>query len=350
MKLFKQVALFLLSGLLFLACNQDPIFFEVSLEVAPIPPRISGAPTNIVQVDNKMYVASKRGSTIHQYTSSGWSTPLPSPGGKIIELAATTANLYALVGEPGAVTLKCLTLGSSTWQNISGSGNVQTIYGAGEKLFAGAMTGTNYAIYYDNNGTLTLLKADTQLLKGAGVDGSKYYRATSGGGIFIYESSVTQATGVSATANVVGIINANGTIVAVGRNGYGVSDYILHGNSSGFNAVDTGVKFTGAMATYEKGGVNLLLLGIQLSSTSTTYGYRELVLNEDGSPVAFGLQIPGEAESSVSDEDQYTVTIGAQPLSAIFQAKDGTPFASTVQEGLWSYREHDGKEYWNTEG
>jgi hypothetical protein len=320
-----------------------------------------------------MYVASKRGNTVYQYENSAWSTPLPSPGGKIIELAATDTKLYALVGEPGSAALRRLTPAdtSPVWQDISGAGNVQTIYGAETYLFAGKATLgsssnptlTGSILYVDEAGTSLSSQALSagQLLSGAAFMDDAYYLATSGSGLFTVAGTALSDGSATATLvdtsdhkNLVGIKQVGDTIVVVARKGYGEYDYILYGGSGGFTPVLTSVKFTGAIATYknEKDGVDtLLLLGIQGSSTSTTYGYREIVLGENGAfPTSVGLQTPGAATSSVTDEDQYTVTIGAQPLSSIFQAKDGTPFASTLQKGLWSYRTHDDKSYWNTEG
>jgi hypothetical protein len=378
MKMFKHIALFLLSGLLFFACNQDPIFFEVSLEVKPIPPLISGAPTNIVAVKDTMYVASKRGTVIYRYKcdpadpsdpvvkNGEWIIPLSSPGGKIIELAATENALYVLCGEPMSATL--WRYKDNSWTPIEAT-NVQTIYGAGTYLFAGNATLgsssnptlTGSILYVDETKTsLSSLASSTgQLLSGAAFMSDTYYLATSGSGLFTVEEALSGGFTTAATpadtkghTNLVGIKQVGNTIVAVAREGYGAYDYILYGSSGSFTPVLTSVKFTGAIATYKEGDVNkLLLLGIQGSSTSTTYGYREILLDDNGILTSYGLQTPGTTTpSSVSDEDQYTVTIGAQPLSSIFQAADGTPFASTIQKGLWSYRTHDDKSYWNTEG
>ncbi|MDR3302868.1 MAG: hypothetical protein LBS86_00465 [Treponema sp.] len=358
MKSFRHIALLLLSGLLFLTCNQDPIFYEISLEVEPVPPRIPGAPTNIVEVGSTMYVASKRGSTIYQYADSAWSTPLPSPG-KILELAATTNKLYALVGDPGSASLKRLDPAdaSPAWQEVSGAGSAQSIYGAGAYLFAGNATlnadsnpplACSMSSVDETGGSLSpLASSGGGLLSGAAVlsDGSSYYLATSGSGIFIYDNSLAVTSRVTTYPNIVGIINVNDTIVAVSREGY-----VLYSDSAAFTPVATGLTFTGALGIYEKGAVNLLLLGIRGSSTSTIHGYREIVLEGGEFPTSVGWQTPGTiANSSVTGEDQYTVTIGAQPLSTIFQAADGTPFASTAQAGLWSYRQHGDKSYWNSE-
>ncbi|MDR1030274.1 MAG: hypothetical protein LBL76_05320, partial [Treponema sp.] len=108
---FKKVRLaswsVLLGVLLFCSCNQDPIFYGISLEVEPVDPRIVGMPSNIVAAAGKVYVASKFNESIHVYEGTGWRR-ISGPGGRIIELATTDTKVYALTGEPGSSTLYAL--------------------------------------------------------------------------------------------------------------------------------------------------------------------------------------------------------------------------------------------------
>ena len=46
-----------LGGLLWGSCNQDPIFYGISLEVEPVDPRIVGMPTHIVAIGDTFYTA-----------------------------------------------------------------------------------------------------------------------------------------------------------------------------------------------------------------------------------------------------------------------------------------------------
>jgi hypothetical protein len=208
---------------------------------------------------------------------------------------------------------------------------------------------------------LNLLQSDVSLLKGAAYDGTTYYLATAGSGIFTItdpSSGEPQLVNTSGYNNIVGIIRVGDKIVAVNRE----DGYILYGNASGFTMVDTDASlFTGALAIYKKDDTRLLLLGIQgKSSTSTVHGYREILLNSDGTldTAAMSLRSPGENKlSSVADDpdgtddyERYKVTIGKQPLSSIIQAPNGRLFATTTKEGLWSYKERgNGTFVWNAE-
>jgi hypothetical protein len=359
----RRFALLSALGLLFFACKQSPIFYEISLEVEPVDPRIEGSPTNIVQKGDLLYVASKFGGAIYKYENSEWSV-LPQAPGEIIELAATNDALYALTGSPGSLSLKFLSDNTQPqeWSTINTTGyNIQSIYGAEDYLFAGSRNPTSTSIcsiLYVKDGKLELLKSETSLLKGAVYAGNTYYLATNGSGILTVNdpsSGTLQAAEVSGHNDIMGIIQVVDKIVAVSRDGY-----ILYSNDGAFTAVKASnvTYFTGALATWKSKPADttpsLLLLGIQGGSVSTVHGYREIVLNDDGTISNISLNSPGEnTPSSVSGGDdqynQYVVTIGKQPLSSIIQAPDGILFAATAKDGLWSYKERNGKSVWNAE-
>lgn len=362
----RRFALLSVLGLLFFACKQSPIFFDISLEVEPIDPRVEGSPTNIVQKDASLYVAGRLRGTIYKYQDSDWGD-LPQSPGKIIELAVMDNALYALTGSPGSLSLRKFSLDSKTWTEIdTASHDVQSLYGAGDYLFVGSKDASSsstfsYSIFYVKGGEkeLKLLKSGTSLLKGAVYDESTYYLATNGNGILTTDdpsSTSPQAVEVSGHNDIVGIIQVGDKIVAVSRDGY-----ILYGNGNGsFAAVKpSDVTYTGALATWKSNPTDdtpsLLLLGIQGGSVSTVHGYREIVLDDGNININnMSLNRPGQnTPSSVKDDDdqynQYVVTIGKQPLSSIIQASDGTLFAATAKDGLWSYRERNGKWVWNAE-
>jgi hypothetical protein len=371
---FLGSALFvLLTGITLISCHQSPIFFIISLEVEPVDPRISGMPTNIVQVGDTLYVASRFSETVHQYKydkdKSTWSTLPQQPGGKILDLAATNTNLYALTGDPGSARVYKKATGDS-WEvvpNDSGYPNIQSIYGVTDRLFAGAMINDReFAILYEDNGTLKLLKSETKILQGVALAGTTYYLATAGDGIYTFDGTSPSPEqdpipiGNSGKAedykvNVAGIITVGDQIVGVTKSGN-----LLYGNAEGFKSEGKGVSFTGGLALWKKADpevsnseVNLLLLGIQGGSTSTIHGYREIVLKPDGTldPDAMGLNIPGvdPDHSSINNNDKYNSTLRRNPVIALFQAKDNTLFAATVKNGLWSYRERKGEYVWNAE-
>jgi hypothetical protein len=248
--------------------------------------------------------------------------------------------------------------------------SIQTIFGAGSKIFAGGQfqnNRQNFAIMFLEQATnsFTVIKYGTSLLKGAAENASgTIYLATAGSGIFTFNESTFDTTPVGGTekANLNGLMNVGGNLVAVGADGTVYSD--IAGN---FNNVNAGVNFTGAMCVWldrnNQWKPSLLLLGIRGRGTSMTHGYREMVL-DNGKPT-FNIKSPGnDSPTSVVNKAKYDAGIGTHPVESIMQLPDvnqGGPlnyssytsdpaweppiFASTSKNGLWSYRKGE----WNAE-
>jgi hypothetical protein len=370
----RRLFLGLVLGITLVSCKQNPIFFSISQEVEPRDPRINGMPTAIVQVGATLYVASRFSETIHQYGNGRWSSIPRQPGGKILELAAAGNHLYALAGDPGSQGLRKLNMNNGgTWETVeTGNADVQSIYGAGDYVFAGIMTDTGkssdgtsvngFEIWYTREDTAILrrLKERTAFLTGAVHDGTTYYLAVGtneiditsepGGGIYTFNGTgvtMSPAAG-SEKLNMVGIIMVKDIVVGITRGGG-----IVYGKDGNFEVSSHSITFTGALGLWEKEGRHLLLLGIQGGSSSTVHGYREVKLRPDGTldSGALGLQIPGEdpEHSSVTNNNKYNSTIRRHPVMGFLQAPDTVLFAATVKNGLWSYRERDGEDVWNAE-
>ncbi|GHU88566.1 hypothetical protein FACS189476_05890 [Spirochaetia bacterium] len=385
-----------LALILFASCDQSPLFYQISQEVEPKEPRIKGVPSNFAVFQNGLYVAS---SSLHRYAknaagSAVWDT-IPKPSGRIYALAATDTFLYALTLDENEVSgLYKLGVGQTDWSGKipieEGDGtafsSLQSIYAAGNTLFAGgwngiatsALNATNYAIFYENNDKLKLIKANTGLLSGAVQPtpaSTDYYLSTAGAGIYYLSGLTAALTGPLQNAaggsesEIVGIINVGADIIAVTRNGI----ILKINNTTDFTAYPTGQRMTGAMTLWRNAaGEQLLLLGIQPGngSTSTIYGYRErkidggnldLNLNSEGK---LDLQVPGDgAPSTVDNKDRYANTIGPHPVNHLIQAHIGidpemTLFAglqgtgkstNEIDSGVWSYRNRNGDWQWNAE-
>ncbi|MDR0624189.1 MAG: hypothetical protein LBG10_07140 [Treponema sp.] len=385
----------LLAPLFFGACNQDPIFYNISKEVKILEPRIKGTPTNIVSFDGKIYVANR--SSLYRYgprtaeQKPVWDNP-PQPGGDIRGLAATGTYLYALTGNG----LKRLSAGKS-WESvgIDTTDNIvraypylQMIYADSKMLFAGSGNGSpngdssNYAILYmDESGNkLKGLKDGVHLLSGAAFNGTKHFLSTEGSGIYVFDESGTPLELIPNTekSHITGIIAmVDNTVAAVDRSGN-----ILKVTDTGVTSLkeDIGYKTTGALALWrsppvpeasfndsddpdypDKQAPALLLVGIQGSTSSTTQtynnGYREIELNNDGSlPGSLTINSPGNGDpTTVSNNATYITSLGEIPINYIFQAPyaidpNMTLFASTHgKEGLWSYRQRSEGRQWNAE-
>ena len=348
----------------FLSCK-DPIFYTISMEKKPIPPLINGSPTNFVVFNNKMYTAS--GVILYEYSgtkaddaSTGiWNKIIP--GGQILQLAATNTTLYALCLESGKYVLRK----SPDWNIISGNKNVYSIYAFGHELFIGSgeisnnSNKFNISVLYGDD-IKKLIDTGNKLINGIAFNGAKYYLSAkdlaneSGGCIFAFNAGVLTLDQVIGDNNpFMGIINLdNTTIAAITRKGDLYSVTPSDANKTGHTMGDK--LATGALATWEdKGGRRLLLAGRQDEMKNTAnyvYGYLELELEsskpngiKDGAAFREPGIIPVSTITTADGNGIYTSTIGKHAVNQIFQVPSDidpnmTLFASTQQNGVWSYR------------
>jgi len=284
-----------------------------------------------------------------------------------------------------------------------------TIYSSNNRIFIGGRLPEKEKsipcaiLYVTTANTIAVLSQPTppreyHLLRGVAFNGSSYYFCTnnlyaSGGAIFKMTSPPESAVIVEILKSddpeasdfpFTGIISledgsggANHTIVAMDRRGmlYTIDNtgdtFISTGKSTG--------RSTGALALWRNPKSDewdpddpstlpkpaLLLAGFQgelvlTTSTGYTNGYFELGLNwkADGTlDITSEFTKPGELDVSTVDIDsneRYQSTIGKYPISGFFQTpreidENMTLFASTVNEGLWSYRGRSGDWQWNAE-
>jgi hypothetical protein len=364
----KSLMLFLpLFSFAFVSCNQDPIFYNISNEVAPIPPRIEGLTTDIVELGGSLYVASMGSGNIHQYAddTKGWDTAPPTnPGGTIRGLAATSTHLYALtfggIDPSGSKLMKKSADALSAdveWTMVAEISYMQKVYAAGDRVFVWAGTNPNAGtFYYEDNDTLKIIPKSIGMLNGAVKRGDGYFLACSDG-IYTYTLGGTPEKVTDGTITIMGIINVENRIVAAGRN-----SLYYNANDSPDNFISTSLGFicTGAMGLWKDTGGNnaLLLLGVQnLSSSNTEHGYREIILNKGELDIGnLTARQPGQAApSSISNYGQYHSSIGTHPVVAIRQFSpagtdgNGILFAGTSRDGLWSYRDRGDGIQWNAE-
>jgi hypothetical protein len=392
----------------FAACNQNAIFYTISQEPPLREPQIKGTPSNMVVFDGKLYVANR--FTLYRYGRPSatedpvWDSGFTQPGGEIRGVAATKDDLFVLT-EGG---LKRRHINETSWKDVSVDSSddarnyavLQTIYADTTQLFVGSGTGKldakddNYAIlYWDGTDKLKSLKTGVHLLSGAVSisNGTIHFLSTLGSGIFTVSEPVSAPlTGpLASTVNtedtkrtVTGIIYLKdaATVVAVDRSG----EILEIVNSSGFKFTPRGTKTgnytTGALALWRTPPPDpassspppsdpdleppkLLLVGIQGTLTSTaqsyTNGYREIDLDDPsgGLPGDLSIHVPGTGgTTSVSNSDKYTSSLGKIPINYLFQVPHAIDpampiFASTVNEGLWSYRDHEKNRdvHWNAE-
>jgi len=369
------------------SCN-DPVFYTISQEVAPVEPYIKGGPTNFTVYNEHLIVAS--GSSIHWYKDGGWDNRgiinIPKPGGRVTYLASTKDNsgveyLYAIcLKEPKSTVVKRYNPAEG-WKTMSYTGSYnlfQSIFALNGNLFIGAESGNSFVILYIDGETIeqvTLTEGGTTgLLNGAAFDGSNYYLCTASSRIYNlditdFSASIIQRDIDARFAGIISLENGDGdavnphTIVAIARDGklFTVnSSSVVYTNSLGNLA-------TGALGIWrdkddDPGKPKLLMAGRQDSliysiSSGYTYGYLELDLDSGGIKSDTSFREPGTRLPSTvidNDNERYKSTIGKQPVTDIFQAPQAidsnmTLFASTQRGGVWSYRERSGGLQWNAE-
>jgi hypothetical protein len=284
--------------------------------------------------------------------------------------------------------------GSVTWEEVgfTASGNdgysrFQSIYGetnhegkpvpGSDNLYVGASKGPSkdgkhYAVFHTDGTTrdLSRLKSDTGALTGAAYDGTNHYFSTDGDGVYSSTSPSGGFVQVTNTADLVvnGLIRiTSGEIIALCKTG---DLYKLNGGTAD-KLGNAGVELTGPAAVWTPDGTTYLLLAAVRSSSSSTssiYGYRELVIPSGGLVKdAVTMKEPGgntpSTPSTMEDNNLYHSTIEPKPVNAIFQAPSEidsgrTLFASVrgrgtakdnTDGGVWSYRNRNGVSQWNAE-
>jgi hypothetical protein len=368
-----------LSGIFFAACTQEPLFWYIYGEYPPIDPKIGGAPTEIVDTGTALYVANRNSLWKYDYNETKWGS-IDKPPGTIKAIAATPNTvppaLYVLI-EGG--TIHKSTDNGANWDPGTSISGAQQIFGAHDRLFAG-----NGSAVYEYPST-TPISGAGGLLRGAAWDGTTYYICTvkmwdtENTGIFTV-STTTTATKVypsSGNASVKGIIAAGSTVIAVNSEGQVIyKDSAASTNSFASPGIinPSSVKFTGGMALWKWTDASSvihqkILLGLQDGSGTFSYGYRELDLDGSGNVNSSGVFVPGTTTTtnntarttSIDPGSKETSAIGKYPVTALYVIPsppgpnsgdaDGRPVivASTLQDGLWSYRARRGDPQWNGE-
>ncbi|MDR3020710.1 MAG: hypothetical protein LBU66_07390 [Treponema sp.] len=151
---------FILLGLLFIlvsGCN-DPVFYTLSQEVELIEPYVKGSPTNFVNYNGGMYVAS--GKNLYRYNPAAssnkkgsWDKPsAPGNGDKILQLAATGNRLIGLFYEERGKSIRMyikLSINAKSWSREKTiPRQIQSVYTAQDLIFIGAIdSGNSYSVY-----------------------------------------------------------------------------------------------------------------------------------------------------------------------------------------------------------
>jgi hypothetical protein len=365
------------------ACTQEPLFYYISQEYPPVEPIITGAPSQLVGLGNRVYLSNNDiwYCDLSSSTSYEWKKLENQPEKDVKMVAAITSPsmfLYALGWEGDIWECDVSAAPLSSWTHITQIDNAQQLYGAEDALFVGTFYGeigafngvSGSAVYYiDKTVTPPYYKIgeDKGLLQGAVKSGSNYYLGILSGGIFNIGNALPPAAPLgtataAAGAQIKGMIGLANDIAAVNANGT-----LYYSASTGFNKTIEGPGFSGALALWKDTvGNNILLVGLERGTNTSTYayGYRELNLDGSGNIIAGDTtpHVPGSntgAATTILPDSSTTAAIGKYPVTSLFAAPasagddgHGRPkiFASTLQNGLWSYRvRNNGTPQWNGE-
>ncbi|MDR1839939.1 MAG: hypothetical protein LBQ93_10205 [Treponema sp.] len=360
--------IFFFTVILSFAACKDPIYFNISQEEKMLEPIIKGSPTDFVLFNSEIYVVS--GRELYKYdgtnptTGRGTWREITTVGGKIFALAATNTNLYAVCIVSDKRVLKVSADGIS-WSNDANyeGQTINTIYSANNQLFIGAGV---YGSYYILCGTNRILdNARNNMLNGVAHLSGEYFLSVKdlysedGGGIYKTTTPTSGTATLVSSGPFMGIISANGSVKAITRDGTicNVTPNFSRGPSIGDHLA------TGALAVWKEGSNYLLLAGRQnkLGTNVTSgysHGYMEIGIDVSGNITGSFVE-PGNSNITTvknrnNDNDygngHYKATIGQYPVNGLFQASDSTLFASTQQNGVWSYRDRKDIGWsWNAE-
>lgn len=366
-KILIKIILFISVVFLFNSCN-DPIFFIIHKETPILKPLIPGSPTNFVIFKNDMYVASGKKIYIYRKDSKQWSEWIEM-NDFVMSLAATDTSLYALYLNNNTGRIKQFVDNSVLDVN-----SVDSLYSLDNCLFINnRVNNTEYSISFrkEGNSTFKQIPGTTSnfVLKGVASDATYYYFCVFDNIYYIPKAdietgTVTNMTKIDNISKFTGIINLNGTHVAV-INDNGILYEINNATIRQAAKFSDSFYTTGMLAVWYRNSSDtkpsLLLIGRQekVFTTQTVYtnGYVEMALDSTGKISGTSFGEPGKNQlSSISNNDSYVSSMGKQPINHMMQAPHDidsrmTLFASTQQNGVWSYKDRgDGDgELWNAE-
>ena len=361
-----QLAMLLAVFFIATACDQSPIFHSISNETERKTASVPGTPSRTVQMANgSVFVANGK---LLKRNGNGWTT-IARPEGKLVRnLAAIGNTLFAMTISETELTTNIWisTDDAGTWSaspiqldsGASGYSTFDSLFTAGptgsETLFVGAHNGSSNYVVLRFDGT-KLVKETAEFVNGGRLTGAaylgetlEYYLSTDSEGIWSGTAlgSLTLESGTNDTSyKLSGIIavdtdGASGTdtVIAVGRG----QNLFLSKSGATFTSADKGYIFPGALAVFNDGTMNRLLVAIQ---DGTTYGFMEIDIDglagsADAAAVTLGKT--GGDSTSTSDYAQYAGSLGTEAVVGLsyypsgVSSDGGILFASTANEGLWS--------------
>ncbi|MCL2230347.1 MAG: hypothetical protein FWC01_04575 [Treponema sp.] len=373
----------------FFSCN-DPIFYTVAIQPPLNEPRLKGSPTKFAVHGNAMYVAS--GNKLWQYDTGVWKSEKSFPS--LIADIAITDNGYFYVRLSDTSDQLHWSTDGVNFTAKPMSVNIQSIFSAGNYLYISArdfsITSGNYSIYHllgsgDPVPVTPDISSDeiTRVsINSFAFSGSTFYFCSYGSGInssdmkgkgiFSGTLGSTSVTRINDSDDFTGILYiSGGEFAAISRSGQlykvtgttvtALSDVSLGRPSNSMGTLALWSDYVNVQGTNTL--VRILLAGTQditnTANTSHTHGFMELELSPSGTlDDTKRFNWPGEIEpiSTMTSRESFITTLGKHGVNHLYQYvypdnSQRVLFASTQQEGLWSYRDRGGSSgwHWNAE-
>jgi hypothetical protein len=352
--LFSSCCLALL--LLFVSCDQAPLFFIISNEVKPKDPSVEGSPSKIIEISDMLYIAN---GNILRYNNNRWDKLLPKPNAPVRDIIAEGNTLYALTLSSTDSKTTLWRQSGEGWKAINNESSysfLQSLYNCNGEIFMSGrhLGGSTYAILQLTGDKLTEIKTDSGWLSGTAYLNGYYYFATNSNGVYRGTSLDAAALEVVEKSDdyiITGLIGTDSEVIAVTTKGYLLE--LSTGVAVASKEAISNTVFTGALAIWEHKNRKLLLAGIHRSTG--VYGYIEFVFNENGKVDIDHARAPGNDDglTSVPSEKRYQceTSIGTHSISHLYvvESDDNEKlpviFASTQKNGLYAFRNNE----WNTE-
>ncbi|MCL2210707.1 MAG: hypothetical protein FWB95_02160 [Treponema sp.] len=391
-KTFLIIIIFTLIILNIGSCK-DPIFFNISEEIEPNDPKISGSPTKFAVSGNFLWVAS--GKSLWRYSKTvdtGWCVCARDKKGNlpsctcgrrydmqfwIRDITATETYLYLCMEDSnGKGVIRRMNYSSSPaqYEDIiipSENADAQSIFALDKILFFSAMfvkdEKISYSYYFaeepDSMSTLISVSEQPRLtmLNGIAFSGGCYYLCSMNG--LYYMTLGGEAVKIPGTTldearnrnGFTGIININDKVAAISRSGNllnvtnenitPIANFQIKRNvSTGALAVWYELEYDGdgAVKQDENGKAitvaALLLAGRQdridyTDTTEFTHGYVELKVNPDGNVASTEFLEPGnQSPSSVDSHSRFKSSLGPNTINHIIQ----TPYEIDNERTLFA--------------
>ncbi|GHT48272.1 hypothetical protein FACS1894102_0930 [Spirochaetia bacterium] len=360
---------------LFTACTQDPIFYNTSKAVAPVDPIIQGSPSKPVKTtadsDGNFDIYTSNGK-LWKFSGNSWAAQ-GSPG-KVFDVAIVgNDDIYILVLDDSTTSVYTadLSVTDIAWTAVSNSSSysqIQSLYGVGGKLFAGARgaSSDNWAILKLDAGDFVILSDEkTGNLSGVAHNGTDYFfttkpTTTAAAAIYHSSSSLTTPSKLGdGDGNYAYAATGIFSDPAIGANVIAVTSIgqILEITASAIKVHTPRLgsylyPYTGAIAVWQKQtdpDKKRLLIGV--NGGTDDYGYFEMEINGT-TPAWDALNLPGKLrpDSSIDDYASYSQQLQKHALRSLITAPPSAGasstnlpvvFAATQKSGLWSYRRTD---------